>query len=185
MPETSTEAAADVPPTDSLTDPERLRDREGVRFTEETVVREDRDHCATDVAGRAVVGLTDGAGAVLLAIHETDAVGMLPHGPVDPGEDWAEVARDTVELVTGVPFELDGVEVVRGLDHVAEDEDEPHASTYNVVFRASLADEAARATDPSLDENDHWNADWFDSVPDDLLPDDGGRVADDVRLFVD
>ncbi|NHN61318.1 MULTISPECIES: hypothetical protein [Halorussus] len=184
MPDTSTEATDDVPPTDSLTDPETLRDREDVRFTEETVVRGDRDHCATDIAGRAVVGVTDGAGAVLLAIHEADQVGMLPHGPVDPGDDWAEVARDTVEPVTGVPFELDGVEVVRELDHVVEGEDEPHSSTHNVIFRASLADAAAREADPSLDENDHWNAGWFDEVPDELVPDEG-PVEDDVRMFVD
>ena len=184
MPDTSPEPTDDVPPTDSLTDPETLRDREDVRFAEETVVREDRDHCATDIAGRAIVGVTDGAGAVLLTIHEADSVGMLPHGPVDPGEDWAEVARDTVELVTGVSFEIDGVELVRDLDHVVEGEAEPHSSTYNVIFRASLADEAARAADPSLDENDHWNAGWFEEVPEELMP-DAGRIEDDVRLFVD
>ncbi|NEU58017.1 NUDIX hydrolase [Halorussus sp. MSC15.2] len=183
MPETSTETTDDVSPADSLTDPERLRDRADVPFTSEEAMHDDRDHCNTDTAGRAVVGLTNDAGDVLLAVHKEESVAMLPHCGVEPGEDWAAVARGTVEITTDLPFELDGVEAVREIDHFAEGEDEPHATTYGVVFRASVAGDPDTA-DPSHDENEHWDADWFDAVPENT-PEGSGLVEDDIRLFVD
>ncbi|UPV76501.1 hypothetical protein M0R89_18375 (plasmid) [Halorussus limi] len=178
--------SAQTPPIDSLIDPERLRDCEDVPFTEETAVHDDRDHCNTDIEGRAVVGVTNDAGEVLLAVHEEESVAMLPHAGVEPGDDWVAVGRDTVEITTELPFEIDGVAVVREIDHVVEGEDEPHATTYGVVFRASLACDPERAVvgDPSHPENEHWNAEWFDAVPENT-PQGDGLVEDDIRLFVD
>lgn len=184
---------------DSLADPESLRDREEVRFTDETAVHDDRDHCNTDIDGRAVVGVTNDDGEVLLAVHREETVAMLPHGRVEAGDDWLTTARRKVEITTDLPFEIDGVEAVREIDHVVEGEDDPHATTYGVVFRASLAgdsadaddtadaddpaDDPANVADPSTDDNDHWDADWFDAVPENTPP-GSGLVADDIRLFV-
>jgi len=173
----------DEPTLDSLADPESLRDREEIPFTDETAVHDDRDHCNADIDGRAVVGVTNDAGGVLLAVHREEAVAMLPHGAVESGDDWLATARGKVEITTDLSFEIDGVEAVREIDHFAEGEDEPHATTYGVVFRASLADDSADATDPGTDDNDHWDADWFGEVPE-TLP-DGDLVEADVRLFID
>jgi hypothetical protein len=200
MPDTSPDATDDATPTDthsgpdadsdsgldSLSDPETLRDAEGVRFTHEEAMHDDRDHCNVDIEGRAVVGVTNDAGEVLLAVHEEESVAMLPHGAVESGDDWIAVGRDTVEITTELPFEIDGVAVVREIDHVVEGEDEPHATTYGVVFRASLSgdpDEEDLA-DPSHPENEHWDAAWFDSVPENTPP-GSGLVEADIRLFVD
>ncbi|WP_115865705.1 hypothetical protein [Halorussus litoreus] len=182
MPDTSPEAT-DASPFESFSDPETLREHEDVPYTEKTRIRDDRDHCATDIEGRAIVGVTDDAGDVLLAVHEEAPVASLPHAAVESGDDWVAVARDAVETVTGVPFDIDGVEIVREIDHVVEGEDEPQVTTHNVLFRASLAGDRARADDPSLDENDHWDADWFGEVPDEAA-EAGDFVADDVGQFV-
>ncbi|WP_276302342.1 NUDIX domain-containing protein [Halorussus lipolyticus] len=192
MPDTPPDAAdavstdSDTGSLDSLADPEDLRDDDSVRFTHEEAAHDDRTHCNTDIAGRAVVGVTNDAGEVLLAVHEAESVAMLPHGEVESGDDWVAVARRKVELTTELPFEIDGVAVVREIDHFVGNDDEPHATTYGVVFRASLTgdpDEAVLA-DPGHPDNDHWDAGWFGSVPDNLPP-GAGLVADDVRLFVD
>lgn len=179
---------------DSLADPASLCDCEEIRFTDETAVHDDRDHCNTDIDGRAVVGVTNDAGEVLLAVHREETVAMLPHGRVESGDDWLATARRKVEITTDLPFEIDGVEAVREIDHVVEGEDDPHATTYGVVFRASLvadsadaddsADDPADVADPGTDDNDHWDADWFDAVPENTPP-GSGLVADDIRLFVD
>jgi hypothetical protein len=179
-------ATDDAPPADSLTDPKRLRDDDEIPFTEETAVHEDRNHCNTDIVGRAVIGVTNDAGEVLLAVHKEESVAMLPHHAVEPGDDFVAVGRETVEITTELPFEIDGVEVVREIDHVVEGEAEPHATTYGVVFRASLAGdpESAAVESPSHDENEHWDAAWFDAVPETNPPGDG-LVEEDIRLFVD
>jgi hypothetical protein len=182
MSDTSPEATDEVSPSELLFDPGTLRDREGVRFTEEEAIHEDRDHCNTD---RAVVGVTNDAGEVLLAVHKEESVAMLPHGEVGSGDDWAAVAREKIEITTDLLCEIDDVEAVREIDHFVEGEDEPHSTTYGVVFRASLAADAesAHVEDPSHDENEHWDAEWFATVPENLPG--GGLVEADVRLFVD
>ncbi|WP_137286203.1 NUDIX domain-containing protein [Halorussus salinisoli] len=192
MTETSPEAIDDAPPAEeqppveSFSDPEILRDRAGVRFTHEEAVHDDRDHCNTDIDGRAVVGVTNDAGEVLLAVHREESVAMLPHGGVEPGDDWAAVARQTVEITTELPFEIDGVKVVREIDHFAKGEDEPHATTYGVVFHASLTGDpkSASAESPSHDDNEHWDADWFGEAPENT-PEGFDLPEDDIRLFVD
>lgn len=185
MSDTSPEATDEVSPSESLSDPETIRDREGVRFTEEEAIHEDQAHCNTDIEGRAVVGVTNDAGEVLLAVHKEEAVAMLPHGEVGSGDDWAAVAREKIEITTDLACEIDGVEVVREIDHFVEGDEEPHSTTYGVVFGASLAAaaEGAHAEDPSHDENEHWDAEWFATVPENLPG--GDLVEADVRLFVD
>lgn len=181
--------------TESFSDPESLREREDVPFVEETSVH-DEDHCSVGIDGRTVVGVTTDDGAVLLAVHEESSIAMLPHGPVESGDDWATVGRRAVEEMTGVAVELDGPELVRDFDHFVESEarcasdnraakprDERHTTSYNVVFRASpVGDEIS--TDPGVAGNDDWDAGWFDEFPGNLS-DVGGPVEDDVRLFLD
>jgi len=173
---------------DFLSDPGDLRDREEVRFTHEEAVHDDRDHCNVDIEGRAVVGVTNDAGEVLLAVHKEEGVAMLPHGAVESDDDWIAVARRKGEITTELDFEIDGVEVVREIDHFAEGEDEPHATTYGVAFHASLAGAtesvSASAETPSHPDNEHWDAEWFNTVPGNT-PEGSGLVEDDIRLFVD
>lgn len=169
---------------DSLTDPESLRDRDDVPFVAETSVHDDADHCSVGIEGRAVVGVTDADGRLLLAIHEDASVAMLPHGPVESGDDWTAVGRRAVEEMTGVAVEIDEPELVRDFDHFVEGDDERHTTSYNVVFRASPVAGGSGADDPGVPENDDWDAAWFDEFPEDLS-DVGGSVEDDVRLFLD
>jgi ADP-ribose pyrophosphatase YjhB (NUDIX family) len=172
----------DAVPTESLSDPESLR--EDVPFVEETSVHDDEDHCSVGIDGRAVVGVTNDDGEVLLAVHEESSIAMLPHGPVEPGDDWATVGRRAVEEMTGVTVELVGPELVRNFDHFVEGNDERHTTSYNVVFRASPAGDETSTGDPGVVGNDDWDAGWFDEFPGDLM-DVGGPVEDDVRLFLD
>jgi ADP-ribose pyrophosphatase YjhB (NUDIX family) len=168
--------------TESFSDPESLR--EDVPFVEETSVHDDEDHCSVGIDGRAVVGVTNDDGEVLLAVHEESSIAMLPHGPVEPGDEWATVGRRAVEEMTGVTVELVGPELVRNFDHFVEGNDERHTTSYNVVFRASPAGDETGTDDPGIAENDDWDAGWFDEFPGDLM-DVGGPVEDDVRLFLD
>jgi hypothetical protein len=190
MPDTSPDAndapSAEEHTIESFSDPEDLRDREAVRFTHEEAVHDDRDHCNVDIEGRAVVGVTNDAGEVLLAVHKEEGVAMLPHGAVESGDDWVAVARRKGEITTDLDFEIGGVEVVREIDHFAEGEDEPHATTYGVVFHASFVGdpESTSAENPSHPDNEHWDADWFGAVPENT-PEGSGLVEDDIRLFVD
>lgn len=175
--------ADDVPPTESLSDPESLRERDDVPFREETSVHDDEDHCSVGIEGRAVVGVTNDDGEVLLTVNEAIPVALLPHEPVESGDDWAAAARRAVEGVTDLTVRLDGVELVRDLDHFVEGNDEIHTTTHNVVFRASPVETGA--DDFGFPDDCDWSADWFDEFPEDRTDDVGGPVEDDVRLFVD
>jgi hypothetical protein len=192
-PPTSTESEDEPTATDgpnstrpgvkSFADPESLRDRDDVPFVEETIVHDDADHCSVSIEGRAVVGVTNDDGEVLLAIHEEASVAMLPHSPVESDDDWAAVGRRAVEKQTGVGVDIDGPELVRDVEHYVEDDDELHTATYNVVFRASHVADRSGADDPGVPKNDDWDAEWFDELPENLT--DGGPVEKDVRLFLD
>ena len=167
---------------ESFSDPETLRDAESVTFTEETRVHDDRDHCAVGIEGRSVIGVTNDEGAVLLAVHTDASVAMLPHGKVEPGDGWATVGRRTVEELTDVTVEIDGIDCVREITHLAEGEDDPHDVSYNVIFSASPVGDEKDADEPGTD--DVWNAGWFDDFPADLT-DEAGVAEDDIRLFFD
>lgn len=169
--------------TDSLTDFDALRDRP-VPVSEDRRVREDRDHCGTERAGEAVVGVENDAGEILLLVNHDAGVALLPHGLVQSGDDWAAVARDGVEGKTGIPVELDGVEHAWEVDHVVEGED-LHTTTRRVVFRGSPrttdVQECKRSAEAGSDD---WVAGWFDGLPEDVAPPEGGPEKD-LSLFVD
>lgn len=185
--------SSDAPPGGPISDPGTLRGRDDVEFREETMVHADEDHCGVASEGRVIVGVTGSAGDVLLLVHRTAAIATLPNGRVDASDEWARAARRAVDETTGVDVELAGPVVVRAIEHyVADgddpaadnrpsDADEPRATSFEVVFRASPAEGGARDGQPHTDDHD-WVAGWFDELPNDLSDVDG-FVEDDVRRF--
>lgn len=166
----------------SLPDLESLRERADVPFDEETRICENRDHLAVD--GQAAVGVTNDEGQHLLLVNRDLSIALLPHGAVEPGDDWAAAARRGVEGQTGISIALDGVEAVRVVDHVLEGKRRPHARTHRVVFRGSpIGGEIQPCKRSPAAGSDRWVADWFDGLPDGVAPPDDGAEAD-LRLFV-
>lgn len=173
---------------DSLSDPETLRDREGVEFVEETQASDDpgafeavRERFETS-DGVAVVGVTRDDGALLLVDRED---GWLPPGShVEPGADWVATGRRAVEEQAGVPVSIEDVERALRIDYRLETDGErpDDEVTAHVVFlRASPAVDEADALDPGVADDDAPAVEWFHAVPDDVDPGHG----DDVRLFLD
>lgn len=174
----------DDAPTESLTDPAALRGRTGIPFEEETAVHDDRDHCNADVAGRAVVAATDDEGATLLLVNDELGIALLPHGTVDPGADWAAVARREAEGQTGVAVDLETVAAVRSAVHVVDGEDDPHARTHRVVFDATPAGGTIQDCKRSADAgSDAWRAGWFHALPEGVTPPGPGPEADVELAF--
>ncbi|WP_049929209.1 NUDIX hydrolase [Halopiger goleimassiliensis] len=184
-PDDDARLAADGGILRSLSDPETLRGRTDVPFEAETVVREDRDHCGVRVDGRAVAGVRNDAGELLVLVNPDLGIALLPHGDVEPGEDWVATARREVEALTGVTIELEAIDVVRTVDHVLEGEDDPHATTTRVLFQASpVGGEIQACKRSAAAGSDRWEAAWLDELPADVTPADGGP-GDDLRWFLD
>lgn len=176
------------PSLESLTDPGSLREHPAVSFHRETAVHDDRDHCSSDVDGRAVVGVTNEDGELLLLVNRELGVAVLPHGTVAADStasgDWATVARRDAEGQTGISIELDGIDAVRAVDHVVDGED-PHARTHRVVFRASPVDGEIQACKrDAAAGSDDWTAGWYDECPEGVAAPDGGP-GDDLALFLE
>lgn len=168
----------------TLPDPAALRRCGDVPFEAETAIREDRDHCGVRIDGRAVAGVRNDAGELLVLVNPDLGIALLPHGDVEPGDDWASTARREVEALTGVAIELEGIEVVRTVDHVVDGEDDPHATTTRVLFHASAVGGEIQACKESAEAgSDRWEAAWVDELPADVTPADGGP-GDDLRSFL-
>ncbi|QLH76622.1 NUDIX domain-containing protein [Halosimplex rubrum] len=168
-------------PVESLTDPGSLRGREGPTVAERTHAHEDPDHCEATAAGRAVVGVTNDSGAVLLLRPEDADRVFLPNTVVEADGDWADAARRAVAEEAGTTVRLDGVERLRTVDHVVgTDGDTRHQNTtWHVLFRGSPVD----ASDDVSSGVDGWRAGWYDELPAD--PDESGDVIGDVRAVLD
>lgn len=181
MTETSTRNA-DEASDDSRFDPETLREREDVEYVEATKVNEDTDHCAVDIEGRAAVGVTNDAGEVLTIVDDETRFTLLPNSMVEAGDDWVAAGRDHVEQMFDLPVEIDEPRRVRKVEHVLEGDDEPHTTSYHVVFGASPAADPENATDGC-----NWHVEWLDRFPEDAANEDGdGDLAEaDVRLFME
>lgn len=165
-------------------DPEDLIDREDVRFREYPEVVDHQHHfdLYEPIDGMAVVGVTNDDGKVLLLVHDDEPLALLPHGPVEPGEDWAAAASRAVEEKTGVAVEIDGPELVKRKYFSPEGDDDRQTTAYQVFLHATpIADETAAGSSAKADQGD-WTAGWFDEVPVDA---DHEEVEDDIRLFVD
>lgn len=178
------EAAADRA-TDSgigslAVDPESLVDREGVEFCQAAPV-ENQGHFEQygSIEGTVAVGVTNAAGEALLMVHESGDDAVLPHAPVETGEDWAAAARSAVEGFAGVPIEVEAVERVRRKHYTPEGDDDRQTTAYDVVLRASPAPGAG--VTPLCEEND-WTVGWFDGLPVD--DPEENEVVDDIRLFL-
>ncbi|WP_158055293.1 hypothetical protein [Halorussus halophilus] len=179
MTDTSTRNADDEPTHDPLFDPETLRGREDVEFTEATRVHDDEDHCSVDIEGKAVVGVTDDEGKLLLIVDDEREFATPPGGNVESGDDWAAVGKERTEHLFELPIELDGPRRVRKVEHVTEGDNDPHATSYEVVFEASPVANPDGATDGC-----DWRAEWVESFPE-VAGNDGGPAEADARLFVD
>lgn len=110
-------------------DLEQLFDDERAATERRTYTHENADHCEADAAGRAIVGVTDADGRVLLAVNPKESHTILPNETVAPDEDWATVGRDRVEGLASIDVTLDGVERVRRVEHVVGDESTSRSPT--------------------------------------------------------
>lgn len=162
-------------PTESLSDPDTLRDRDGVEYLEMT----EADHFGQDegVAGVAVVALTNADGALAFASFED--VTILPHAVVEAGDDYATVARDAAADLLGIDVDLDSVARVRrkatppgGSDGVA----------HVVVFTASPAGDSVLPDATDVTSCQAESTGWFDRVPEDIQT---AEMREDARLFLD
>jgi hypothetical protein len=178
-------------PLDSVSDPAALAERADVEATTATFEHGEADHCEADAGGRAIVGVTNERGEVLLWVHENGHA-ILPSVVVDAGGDWARAVREDVTETAGMEVVLDGVERVREIDHVlVEDGDDAGESrhletTHHVVFAASPGRPADERDGPAIDTcDDVWAAGWYDHLPTDAEAVREGTVVDDIRLFTE
>lgn len=161
--------------TESLTDPEMLRDPDDV---ESLVVTED-DHIGQepDISGVAVLGLTNDEGALAFASFEEMTI--LPHALVEPGEDFVDVAHDAADELLGVEVDLDAVARVRRKDsRSGGSEDVAHV----VVFAASPTGDGVLPDAEDVASCQTQTSYWAKRVPDDLETEE---MREDARLFVD
>jgi len=193
----SFEPASESASTESI-DPATLAERSDVEYCEETYTHDERDHCEAGADGRAIVGMTDGEGALLYCVREGSDHAILPNGIVDTGDAadaWADAARGAVETL-GVDLELGGVERVRRVEHVHEDGTHLD-TTHHVVFRGSHPaterdgreehdgrEERGDRDEPAIACDDEWTATWADEPPVDLDRENDGVYAD-IRLFTE
>jgi ADP-ribose pyrophosphatase YjhB (NUDIX family) len=174
----------DQPPQDStidsLSDPEALRGREDVPFDSvERVLDSEPFESLRDryekIDGVVQIGLTTADGRLLLQGFDGASNWAPPGGEVDPGQDWVEAARTSMERLTGVAIEIDDAAFVEHLTFRLTDDEERGFTSYGVSFTASLVDDDSEfdrnptlAIDPP--EEYDWTLAWFDSVPEDANP---------------
>jgi ADP-ribose pyrophosphatase YjhB (NUDIX family) len=127
---------------DSVTDPESLRDHDGVEFSEQTVVVDDEEfetatEGAESQAGMVVVGVTNDDGEILLVDSEWVDGWVPPNGPVGTDEDWAAAADRWSEDQLGFPVAVGDPEFVVRTETQPESGDSSVVG-YTVGFTASL-----------------------------------------------
>lgn len=166
-------------------DPATLLDREDVPVREAPEVVEHQHHFELyePIEGMVVVGATNDDGEVLLLVDADEQIALLPHGPVEPGEDWATAATRAVEEKTGVAAEIGGPELVKRKHFAPEGDDDRRTTAYQVFLHASSVADGVAAGTVSDPDRDDWTVDWFDEVPVDA--DASNELVEDVRLFVD
>ncbi|WP_439026719.1 hypothetical protein [Haloarchaeobius sp. DT45] len=191
MSEHATPTETDVPSTfDQFTDLQSLADEVDADYQETPNDHEGADHCEADYAGRAIAGIVDEDGRILLMVHEPSGAPLMPNVKVEPREDWLPPALAEIEHLTGVAVEFAGTERIRRVDHRVEGSEEVFESTTHVVFRAVPAARPEARPAPRLNpdaiENDDvapddFTVDWFQDVP----GDESGMVEADARLFLE
>lgn len=165
---------------DELTDPETLRQREGIEFRD-TPPEEHHDHFELyePIAGMAIAGVTDADGRLLLLEHEDAPYPTLPYGTVTPADDWVATTRETVTDSTGVAVTADGVRRVRHNTYRSETGEE--TTGHDIVFAASPDGDG----DIPAESGQGWVPAWRDTATLDLPDKPGNDVLNDIRLFVE
>jgi hypothetical protein len=165
---------------DELTDPEALRQREGIEFRD-TPPEEHHNHFELyeSIAGMVIAGVTDADGRLLLMEHEDAPYPTMPYGKVTPADGWVATMRETVADSTGVTVTVNEARRVR---HNTYRSETGEATTgYDIVFAASPDGD----NDLSADAGRDWIPVWRDTATLDL-PDEGDNdVLNDIRLFIE
>lgn len=165
--------------TEPITDPTSYRDHSGVEPRDERNDHDGPEHCGTGTEGRAIVDIRDEDGEHLLLVHDEVGVAIMPNETVEPGEDWATVAREAAAGYTGVEIELEAILSVGTVEHTVPEQDDPQMTTARAVFRGSPVggevDECKRAADKGSDE---WRVEWCSELPDGISAPDGGPKRD-------
>ncbi|MFD1646155.1 hypothetical protein [Haloarchaeobius litoreus] len=172
----TTQNTVDVPD-----DPTELAERDGVEEVTDTFTHGNEDHCEADYAGRAIVGVTNDDGELLLVTDRAEGRAVLPSPKVEYDGDWTAAARDELADIAEMEVRITGVERVRHAEHVIEGDDEVFDETTHVVLAAEPVADAPELPDLAAE---HWSLEWHDSYPSDLF-EDGQPEAEDVRLFLD
>jgi len=163
----------------SITDPTTYRDRSGVESRDEVNDHDGTEHCGTGTVGRAIVDVRNDDGEHLLLVHDEVGVAILPNETVDPGEDWAAVAREAAAGYTGIEIKLEAILSVGTVEHTVPDQDDPQLTTTRAVFRGSPVgseiDECKRAAENGSDE---WRVEWCSDLPEGISPPEGGPERD-------
>ena len=160
-------------------DPEEVARRKGVEYSEREHTYEDESHCEASADGRAVVGITNDEGEVLVLVHPEGV--SLPNATLDSGDTWRGAVRDSTEDTLGTAVTVGDPIRVRRVEHRTEGDEHPHNVTHHVVFEGSLAPDAA---DPSVPADSPWRAEWYGDLPPAADDEDTGALAD-LRMFVD
>ncbi|WP_267639876.1 hypothetical protein [Haloarchaeobius amylolyticus] len=191
MSDHATPPATDVPPTfEQFSDLQSLADEVDADYRETPNDHESESHCEAEYAGRAIAGITDEQGRLLLMVHEPSGKPLMPNVKVEGDEAWLPPALAEIDHLVGLAVEFAGTERIRRVDHHIEGSDEVFESTTHVVFRAVPAAGPEDRPEPSLNpdaiENDDvdpgdFTVDWFASIP----GDESGMVEADAALFLE
>ena len=178
---TDTIQSADADRESESIDPAMLRERSDVTYEESTTVH-DVDHYESHSHDTAVVGVTNDDGAVCCFVNAERAFAGLPWEQVSDG-DWLDAAHAAIEnwcTGTGMAITVDGVALVRRVDHELAD-DEPRATTHTILFHATPV-----KSDPDLENLTgaaDWDAGWYDDVPA-VATETPDEIVADIRRFV-
>lgn len=176
---------ADIDAPLSIADPEQFRDSEEIQATQETAEHDDFDHCGADIAGRVVVALENEHVEVLVLVNDELGIALLPHGDVAGDEDWAAAARTEIEALTGFSIALDGIELLREVDHVVDPTGKPHRTTYRLILSGHpVGGEIQECKRSGEAGSDDWRATWVTDLPEGIsAPEDG--PGDDLRFVLE
>lgn len=158
-------------PIDSVPSVDHLRDHRTVDVhVDREVVDTDRFETVQELPDMAPVGVVADDGTVLFTRIRADCDRKLPTPNVQPGDDYAAIARDWVRRQAGLEIELTAVEGIWRYEAEHPERDEVARRSF-VVFRATVSDTAPEAGEAH-------DAGWYDAVPDDAV-----RVPGTDRFF--